>query len=218
MNLRVLATLNRGMGRLSQPDKVKAIAALALTVGVIALGEALAIVSHRQTPGAGVIAPVTATPGSLLPTPSPEPSAAAPTPLPFSFEGVWDLDFAASGLVGPTLGPEGPGIGSNLILDRGRVQFTTGYGGGCDLRTGTFTSDGLALTISLGPNTDAGCNEPAIDEVTARFVRVVAVALASCPAGYILPSGLPAPTDGTCRQLWLLDHTNSAILVYAAAN
>lgn len=191
----------------SQPDKLKAIAAMALGSTVVALGVAFAIISPRSAGG---------TAGATSTAPTRSPGSPAPTRLPYAFEGDWDLDFEASGLVRPSLDVIGARMASSLRLHAGRVQWISGFISGCDDRSGTFESDGTGLTIDLGPNRISGCNRAVIDEVIARLGRTVSVSLWPCPAGYRSQSSDTAPTDGSCRELRLLDETQTTLLIYVS--
>lgn len=189
------------MGASPGAEKLKAIGASIVALGVIVLGVGFAVMSRTPAAARPSLAP--ATPEATL--------------RPFAFEGLWFLDFEASGLVRPTLGPTGPGIGSSLELIRGMAHYGSGYGGGCDLRAGTYRTDGVALVIHLGANSSGGCKEAAVDEIASRLGLVATISLEPCQAGYRYPSGGPAASDGSCRQIWLRDSADKVLLVYTSS-
>ncbi len=86
---------------------------------------------------------------------------------------------------------------ANLAFTSDAVSGSTG----CNQFTGTYTSDGSALTVTLGPMTQKACTD---DEVQAQETAVLAQLAAV--TSYTI--------DGT--QLTLKDENDATVLVYSA--
>ena len=86
--------------------------------------------------------------------------------------GPWFLRFDASGLDAHSPGVNGATLGSTLQFDPdGTVSGSSGFGGGCDDFTASYTFDDQALTI--GPLTGHfGCTAAAAIEIRARLGAV----------------------------------------------
>ena len=150
-------------------------------------------------PGArGLLAPTVVASPSSGPSPT---SDGADLRVAILLTDLWRLDFAASALDGRVDPSFLVDIGSTLTFTDSGFVGGTGYGGGCDSFSGTFTSDGNELKLTF-ETLRQGCDPGSPQDVVERLVKARQFQLLGC-TGPVVHARPDARTS--CETLVLFD-------------